>query len=242
MEERLQKYMARCGVASRRKCEEIILSGKVSVNGKVVNELGIKVNSEVDKVYYEGNIITPEENKLYIMLNKPEGYITSVKDEKGRKTILDLVNVDERIYPIGRLDYDSSGLILLTNDGDIYNKIIHPRVEIDKKYIVLCKGEFTKEELRKFEEGIDIGGYITAKSKIKVIDKEIDRKTNGINTLVEICIHEGKNRQIRRMCEALGHEVISLNRISVGDIKLGYLKKGEWRNLTKSELDYINSL
>ena len=242
MEERLQKYMARCGVASRRKCEEIILSGKVSVNGKLVNELGIKINPESDKVYYEGNIITPEENKLYIMLNKPEGYITSVKDEKGRKTILDLVNVEERIYPIGRLDYDSSGLILLTNDGEIYNKIIHPRVQIDKKYIVLCRGEFTPEELKKFENGVDIGGYITASSKIKVIDKELDKRTNKVNTLVEICIHEGKNRQIRRMCEALGHEVISLNRVSVGDIKLGYLKKGEWRNLTKSELDYINSL
>ena len=242
MEERLQKYMARCGVASRRKCEEIILNGKVSVNGKLVNELGVKINPEIDKVYYEGNIITPEENKLYIMLNKPEGYITSVKDEKGRKTILDLVNVEERIYPIGRLDYDSSGLILLTNDGEIYNKIIHPRVQIDKKYIVLCRGEFTPEELKKFENGVDIGGYITASSKIKVIDKELDKKTNKFNTLVEICIHEGKNRQIRRMCEALGHEVISLNRVSVGDIKLGYLKKGEWRNLTKSELDYINSL
>lgn len=242
MEERLQKYMARCGIASRRKCEEIILSGKVSVNGKVVNELGVKINSEIDKVYYEGNVITPEEKKVYIMLNKPEGYITSVKDEKGRKTILDLVNVEERIYPIGRLDYDSSGLILLTNDGDIYNKIIHPRVEIDKKYIVLCKGEFTNDELKRFENGVDIGGYITAKSKIKVIDTELDKKTKKNNTLVEICIHEGKNRQIRRMCEALGHEVISLNRISVGDIRLGYLRKGEWRNLTKAELDYINSL
>ncbi|WP_288221265.1 pseudouridine synthase [uncultured Clostridium sp.] len=242
MEERLQKYMARCGVASRRKCEEIILNGKVLVNGKVINELGVKINPEIDKVYYEGNLIKPEENKLYIMLNKPEGYITSVKDEKGRKTILDLVKVEERIYPIGRLDYDSSGLILLTNDGEIYNKIIHPRVQIDKKYIVLCRGDFTIEELKRFENGIDIGGYITAKCKIKVIDKEVDKKTKKINTLVEISIHEGKNRQIRRMCEALGHEVISLNRISVGDIKLGYLKKGEWRNLTKTELEYINSL
>ena len=145
MEERLQKYMARCGIASRRKCEEIILSGKVKVNDKIINELGVKINAEVDIVSYEGKIIKPEEKKIYIMLNKPEGYITSVKDEKGRKTILDLVKVDERIYPIGRLDYDSSGLILLTNDGEIYNKIIHPRVKVGKKYIVLCKGEFTKE-------------------------------------------------------------------------------------------------
>ncbi len=241
MEERLQKYMARCGIASRRKCEEIILSGKVKVNDKIVNELGVKINSEVDVISYDGKIIKPEEKKVYIMLNKPEGYITSVKDEKGRKTILDLVKVDERIYPIGRLDYDSSGLILLTNDGEIYNKIIHPRVKIGKKYIVLCKGEFTKEELSRFEDGIDIGGYVTAKSKIEIIDKE-KGKNNSINTLVEITIHEGKNRQIRRMCEALGHDVITLNRISVGEIKLGYLKKGQWRNLTENELKYLNSL
>ena len=241
MEERLQKYMARCGVASRRKCEEIILSGKIKVNNKLVNELGVRINAEVDIVSYDGKIIKPEEKKVYIMLNKPEGYITSVKDEKGRKTILDLVKVPERIYPVGRLDYDSSGLILLTNDGEIYNKIIHPRVKVGKKYIVLCKGEFTKDELNKFEKGIDIGGYITAEAKIEVLDKE-KGKGNSINTLVEITIHEGKNRQIRRMCEALGHDVITLKRIAVGEIKLGYLNRGQWRNLTENELKYLNSL
>ncbi len=242
MEERLQKYMARCGVASRRKCEEIILEGKVKVNDKIVTELGVKINYEIDKVFYNGKIITPEENKVYIMLNKPEGYITSVKDEKGRKTILDIVKVNERIYPIGRLDYDSSGLILLTNDGDIYNKIIHPRVEVQKRYIALCKGIFSNEEIKRFENGVDIGGYITADAKLKVIDKEKDKRTNEFNSLVEIIIHEGKNRQIRKMCSALGHEVISLKRVAIGDIKLGYLKRGEWRNLTKEELNYINSL
>ena len=171
MEERLQKYMARCGVASRRKCEEIILSSKVKINDKVVNELGVKIDPYKDKVFYNGKRILPEENKLYIMLNKPEGYITSVKDEKGRKTILDLVKVNERIYPIGRLDYDSSGLILLTNDGDIYNKIIHPRVEVEKKYITLCKGVFSDEEIKKFENGIDIGyplGAIVSKEDIEL--------------------------------------------------------------------------
>ena len=241
MEERLQKYMARCGVASRRKCEELILSGKVKVNNSTITELGFKVDSNNDIVIYDGKIIKPEEKKVYIMLNKPEGYITSVKDEKNRKTVIDLVDVSERIYPIGRLDYDSSGLILLTNDGDIYNKIIHPRVEVNKKYIALCKGVFTKEEIRRFENGIDIGGYITAKAKINLIDKEID-KNNNVNSLVEIIIHEGKNRQIRRMCKALNHEVLTLKRVSIGDIKLGYLKRGQWRELTKEELDYINSL
>ena len=148
MEERLQKYMARCGVASRRKCEEIILAGKVKVNGMIINELGTKVTLD-DIVEYEGKRIRPEENKVYIMLNKPEGVITSAKDEKGRKTILDIVKVEERVYPIGRLDYDSSGLLLLTNDGDVYNNIIHPRVEIDKKYIAECKGIFSKQDIEK---------------------------------------------------------------------------------------------
>lgn len=236
MEERLQKYMASCGVASRRKCEELILQGKVSVNGVIVEELGTKVNPNIDIVEYNGVKITPEEKKVYILLNKPEGYITSVKDEKDRKTVLDLVKVNERIYPIGRLDYDSSGLIILTNDGEIYNKIIHPRVKLTKKYIVVVKGEFKKYELDKFRKGVDIGGYITAPAQINVI------KFDGENTTVEIGIHEGKNRQIRRMCSALNHEVIALKRVQIGDIKLGYLKRGEYRELTEKELEYIKSL
>ena len=240
MEERLQKYMAQCGVASRRKCEELILDGKVKVNGIIVNELGTKINPEIDIVEFNNQIIKIEEKKLYIMLNKPEGYITSAKDEKGRKTVLDIVNVQERIYPIGRLDYDSSGLLLLTNDGSIYNNIIHPRVAIKKKYIAVCKGKFTQSDIKKFKSGIDIGGYITAEAKMTLLD--IEKKNNLVNSVVEIIIHEGKNRQIRRMCEALGHEVLSLKRVEVGSIKLGYLKKGQWRNLTDEELKYINSL
>lgn len=236
MEERLQKYMASCGVASRRKCEELILSGKVTVNGVIINELGTKVVPGKDKVIYNGKEIKPEENKVYILLNKPEGYITSVKDEKDRKTVIDLVKVNERIYPIGRLDYDSSGLIILTNDGDIYNKIIHPRVELTKKYIAVVSGEFKKNELEKFRNGIDIGGYVTAKAYIKLLKFEDNKST------VEIGIHEGKNRQIRRMCSALNHDVLALKRVAIGDIKLGTLKRGEYRNLTKEELAYINSL
>ena len=236
MEERLQKFMASCGIASRRKCDELILSGKVKVNGVIVKELGVKVNGNIDKIEYDGKVIKPEEKKVYIILNKPEGYITSVKDEKNRKTVLDIVKVKERIYPIGRLDYDSSGLLLLTNDGDIYNKIIHPRVEITKKYIAVVKGEFKKQELEKFKNGVDIGGYITAKAEIKVLKYEDDKTT------VEIGIHEGKNRQIRKMCAALNHNVLALKRISIGKIKLGNLKRGEYRALTKEELNYINSL
>ena len=236
MEERLQKFMARCGVASRRKCEEIILSKKVKVNGIITCELGTKVIEGKDIVEYNGIKIKPEENKVYLAVNKPEGYITSVKDEKNRQTVIDLVNVKERIYPIGRLDYDSSGLLILTNDGYIYNKIIHPRVEIIKRYIAVVEGEFKSQELDKFKKGIDIGDYITAPALIKVISFK-DNKTT-----VEIGIHEGKNRQIRRMCAALNHQVLALKRISIGDIRLGELKRGEYRNLTKAELDYINSL
>ncbi|MFR5264404.1 pseudouridine synthase [Clostridium sp.] len=235
MEERLQKYMAKCGVASRRKCEEIILSGRVEVNGSVITELGFKVN-ENDVVEVDSNVIKVEENKVYIILNKPTGYITSNSDEKERKTILDIVNVKERIYPIGRLDYDSSGLLLLTNDGDIYNKIIHPKKEIEKRYIATVKGTFSKEELEKFRSGVDIGGYITAPAKIKVI------KESKSNSVVEITIHEGKNRQVRKMCSAFNHEVLNLKRIAIGKLSLDNLKEGQWRNLNEKEVSYLKSL
>ncbi|MGL4656109.1 MAG: pseudouridine synthase [Sarcina sp.] len=236
MSERLQKYMARCGVASRRKCEEIILSGAVKVNDISINELGTKVDSTIDVVKVNDKIITLEENKVYIMLNKPEGYITSNNDEKDRKTILDLVKVQERIYPIGRLDYDTSGLLFLTNDGDIYNKIIHPRKNIDKTYIAKVKGIFTEEEMNKFRTGVDIGGYITSDAKIKTL-----QVFSGAS-LVEIKIHEGKNRQVRKMCSALNHEVITLKRVAIGKLNINELEKGQWRHMTPHEVDYLNNL
>ena len=246
MEERLQKYMAKCGVASRRKCEELILAGKVKVNGEIVTELGVKVLEGRDTVEYNNNVITPEERKRYIILNKPEGYITSLSDEKGRRTILDIVKVPERIYPIGRLDYDSSGLLLLTNDGDIYNKIIHPRVELDKKYIAVCDGEFTDEDIEKFKTGIDIDGYVTAPASIRIISVDPSRDKRYSNdakiSTVEITIHEGKNRQVRKMCAALNVPVLTLKRVSIGELQLGYLKRGEFRELTEEELNYIKSL
>ena len=170
------------------------------------------------------------------MLNKPEGYVTTNKDEKNRKTILDIVKVNERIYPIGRLDYDSSGLLLLTNDGDVYNKIIHPRVNLNKEYIALVKGIFTEEEMNKFRKGVDIGDYKTAECEIELLEKY----TNSCK--VKIIIHEGKNRQIRRMCAAFNHEVVSLKREAIGSLTLKNLKKGEWRYLSNSEENYIKSL
>lgn len=236
MEERLQKYMARCGVASRRKCEEIILLGKVKVNNKTVNELGYKIDADNDKVTVDNKLIKPEEKKVYIALNKPEGYVSTVKDEKGRKTIIDLIKIKERVYPIGRLDYDTSGLILLTNDGDIYNKIIHPREEKNKIYIAVIRGIPSKEEIERFENGINIDGYTTAKASFKVL------KSNSDCSEVKIVIHEGKNRQIRKMCEAIKHPVLKLRRVEIGNIKLGDLPKGEWRFLDDDELNYLRKL
>jgi len=236
VEERLQKFMARCGVASRRKCEEIITSGRVKVNNLEVTELGHKVDPETDIVHVDNKIITIEENKVYIALNKPEGIVSTVKDEKDRKTILDLVKVKERIYPIGRLDYDTSGLIILTNDGDIYNKVIHPRQVINKVYIAILEGCPNQEEIDKFCNGIDIDGYITAKANFEIT------KRVGFNCRATITIHEGKNRQIRKMCEAIEHPVIALKRTSVGNIKLGDMEKGSWRNLTEDEINYLKNL
>jgi 23S rRNA pseudouridine2605 synthase len=230
--ERLQKYMARCGAASRRKSEELITAGRVMVNGQTVSELGYKVN-EGDEVMLDGKPLLPESRKVYIALNKPTGYVSTVKDEHGRKTLLDLVDVPERIYPIGRLDYDTSGLILLTNDGDIYNKVIHPREEKNKVYIALIQGILSGKEIEAFENGLEIEGYVTAPAEIKT------RRILGRNAEVEITIHEGRNRQVRKMCKKIGHPVITLKRVSVGSIEIGSLEEGKWRYLTEKEVGQL---
>ncbi|MHC1721178.1 MAG: pseudouridine synthase [Clostridiaceae bacterium] len=232
MMERLQKYMSRCGVASRRKCEEIILSGRVKVNGQVVSVLGSKVNEE-DEVFLDGKPILPEKNKVYIALNKPVGYVSTVKDEKGRKTIIDLIDIKERIYPIGRLDYDTSGLILLTNDGEIYNKVVHPREEKNKVYIALLEGIPSGEDIAYFRNGINIDGCVTATASLIIIN------IVGKNAEVEITIHEGRNRQIRKMCDKICHPVITLKRIRIGQISLDDLPEGKWRHLTEEEVECL---
>lgn len=236
MIERLQKYLAGCGIASRRKCEELITQGKVTVNDKLVTELGVKIDSEKDIVKYNNKIVKIEDKKVYIVLNKPEKIITSVSDERGRKTVLDIINVSERIYPVGRLDYDTSGLLLLTNDGDLYNRIMHPRNEVVKTYIAKISGIPNENKIAHFKNGVNIGDYITAKADFRIIKKEKN------NAVVEIKIHEGKNRQIRRMCAAIGHPVITLKRVAVGKIALGNLEVGEYRLLTKDEVEYLMSL
>lgn len=236
MEERLQKYMARCGVASRRKCEEIILANRVEIDNIIVNELGAKVDPDKNQVKVDGKIIAPEEMKLYIALNKPTGYLSTVKDDRGRKTLLDLVKVEERIYPIGRLDYDTSGLIFLTNDGEVYNNVIHPRVSIDKTYIAEVKGIISADGIKKFKDGIDIGDYTTAPGTCEVVSKGNNKCT------LKIKIHEGKNRQVRRMCDAVGHPVVKLKRVSIGKIYLDKnLKEGSWRHLTSKEIEYLKN-
>lgn len=231
---RLQKYMASCGVASRRKCEALIEAGKVKVGDQIITELGFKVDPDLDRVYFNGALIKPETEKVYILLNKPTGYITSVKDQFDRQTVIDLIQgIDARIYPVGRLDYDTSGLLLLTNDGDMTNQITHPSHKVEKTYVAKVKGQVSKLELKKIQDGIDIGGYVTAPSRARII------KTASGSTTVELTIHEGKNRQVRRMFDAINHPVMALDRIAIGKIKKGSLKEGTWRLLNDSEIQYL---
>ena len=229
--ERLQKYIAQCGVASRRKAETYILEGRVSLNGKIVNALGVKIDPEKDKVLIDGKEILKSDKLVYIMINKPEGCITSVKDQFDRPTVLDLVkNIDERLVPVGRLDYDTSGLLLLTNDGELTYKLTHPKHNIEKVYIAKVKGVPSAIQLHNFMNGLRIDDYVTSNAKIKILEK------NMTSSKLRIVIHEGKNRQVRKMCSAIGHEVITLQRIQIDKLNLGDLKKSEYRNLTAEEV------
>jgi len=230
---RLQKYLAQCGVASRRKAEEYIRDGKVRVNGLIVTELGVKVSPD-DRVEVDGKPVKPENNKVYILLHKPRGYVTTVSDPEGRKTVLELVQgINERVYPVGRLDYDTSGLLLLTNNGDFANLLMHPRHEILKVYIATVKGKPTDEAIERLKTGVRIDDYVTAPAFVKVLNYYENK------TKLEITIHEGRNRQIRKMCEKIGHPVIRLKRIAYGNLELGGLKPGEWRFLTDKEVKQL---
>lgn len=225
---RLNKYIAMCGVSSRRKADELIVNGKIKVNDKVISELGFLVDG-TEEILYEGKKIKLEENKKYYMLNKPKGYVTTAKEQFNRKSVLDLINSNERIYPVGRLDMYSEGLLLLTNDGEFTNRITHPKKHIAKTYRVILNKNITEEMIKKLENGVDIGGYITSKAKVnKLKDREI-----------EITIYEGKNRQIRKMCEAIGNIVINLKRVSIGNLKLGKLETGKYIELTDTDIQKI---
>lgn len=235
-EERLQKILANAGIASRRKCEELILNGKVEVNGEIVTELGTKV-SDKDTVKYNGKIVKPEEEKVYILLNKPIGYVTTAKDQFNRETVLDLVKINKRIVPVGRLDMYTSGALILTNDGEFVNMLTHPKNEVNKTYNVTVKGNITKEDVENLQNGIEIDdGYITKPAKVKIL--KIDEEKNI--SRIQITIHEGKNRQVRKMCEAINKKVLALHRSKIGNIEVNNLKVGNWRYLTNKEIENIH--
>jgi len=230
---RLQKYIASSGVTSRRKAEELILEGHVKVNGITVTELGTKISPQNDIVTVDNNKITAVQQFIYIKLNKPEGYVTTVKDQFNRKTVLDLIDIEERIYPIGRLDYNTSGLLLLTNDGELANKLMHPKYHIYKTYIAETDGKISDESINMLKNGVIIDDYKTAPAKVKLL------KYGNNKTQIQISIYEGKNRQVRKMLDVVGHNVRTLKRISFGEITLGDLKPGSWKNLSDEEIQFL---
>ena len=235
---RLQKFMALAGVASRRKSEELILQGRVKINGLIVNTLGVKINTKKDTIEVNGEIVDIKNEKLYIMLHKPVGYVSTVSDQFDRNTVIDLIkeDIDKRLYPVGRLDYDTEGLLLLTNDGNLTYRMTHPKHKIHKTYLATVKGIPTRAEMKTFRNGLSIEDYITSPASI-----EITRIMKGSSEL-KIIIHEGRNRQVRKMCTAIGHPVINLKRIAVGNICLGHLPKGRWRHLKPAEIKGLFNL
>jgi len=237
MEIRLQKYLAECGIASRRKSEELILNGKVSVNNKIITELGTKIDDEKDEVKYCGNIVKKQnKNHIYILLNKPIGYVSTVVDQFNRDTVLDLVRVDRRIVPVGRLDMYTSGALILTDDGDFVYTVTHPKHEIEKTYTVTVIGKIKEDEVQALRDGVIIDDdYKTRPAKVKIL--KIDEDKNQSRLM--ITIHEGKNRQVRKMCESIGKKVLALHRARIGNIDVKNLELGKWRYLTKNEIDSL---
>ncbi len=239
MLERLQKVLANSGVASRRQCEILILEGKVKVNGKVVTELGTKVDVEKDVIEYNDLPINKQTKKVYILLNKPIGYVTTVKDQFDRDTVMDLVKVKERVVPVGRLDMYTSGALLLSNDGDFINKMTHPSFEITKTYNVTIAGKITSDDVKRLSEGVEIDDegepYITKPAFVKIL--KIDEEKN-ISRL-QITIHEGKNREVRKMIEAIGKKVLALHRSKIGDLTVKDIPLGKWKYLSDKELQKL---
>ena len=230
---RLNKFLSNSGVASRRKCDELIAEGKVFVNGKVVTELGLQINEKKDKVKVEGKDIHLPSSFVYIKLNKPKGYACTASDEKGRKTIYELIETEERLFSIGRLDYDTEGLILLTNDGDFANRVAHPKYQTEKEYRVTAEGEIKESELAVMRKGVVVDGERMPSARVEKLYFE-----NGF-TKLSVVIDEGQNRQVRRMFEAIGHAIRLLKRVRIGSVRLGGLKRGEYRDLTEEELNSL---
>ena len=231
---RLQKYMADCAVASRRGAEKLIESGRVSVNGEIIDFMGFIVDPDKDIVEVDGNLIKPETKKYYIALNKPKNYVTTVKDDLGRPTVMELVNaVDARIYPVGRLDFDTTGLLIMTNDGDFANAVTHPSHVVNKVYIARINARLTEDQLKLLRSGVCIDGVKTAPAKAENVEK------SKFGAEVRITIHEGRNRQVRKMLESVGAEVFALKRIAIGSVALGNLPEGKWRHLSSAEVNKL---
>ena len=231
---RLNKYLADCGVGSRRECDKLIADGVVKINGKIAS-LGATVE-ENDVVTVNGKRAVMKSKKCYIMLHKPKGCVTTVKDDLGRKTVMDFVDLKERLFPVGRLDYDTEGLLILTNDGDVANRLTHPKNSVEKVYVARISGSLAETERKQLERGVEIAGEKTLPAKVKILEKDEH------HTRCEVTISEGRNRQIKKMFEAVGKEVEFLKRIAVGEIRLGGLQRGKWRFLNEKEMAYLESL
>ena len=232
---RLQKLLANSGICSRRKAEEYIWAGKVKVNGKIITELGTKVNPAKDEVTFEGKVVKNVEDKIYILLNKPIGYVTTAKDQFNRETVLDLINIKEKVVPVGRLDMYTSGALILSNDGEFIYKVTHPKYEIEKAYNVTLKGKVTEEEIKALEKGVKIEDYVSGKAKVKILKIDEEKDVSRI----EIIIHEGKNREVRKMCNAIGKKVLALHRSRIGNLNVKDLKIGEWKYLNNKQIESL---
>ncbi len=234
---RLQKYLALCGVASRRRAEKMIREGLVQVNGITVREMGVQVEEDKDIVTVSGERVHPETEKHYLAYHKPIGEVTTVSDPEGRPAVMDKFrDYPVRLFPVGRLDFDSEGLLLLTNDGDLMNRLLHPSREVSKVYLVRASNQVTEEELRRLATGVLIDGRMTSPARVRLIRHET------FATVLLISIHEGRNRQVRKMIEAIGHQVVSLKRVEFGPIALGDLPRGQWRKLTEKEIERLKAL
>lgn len=236
---RLNKFLASAGIASRRKCDEIILSGEVSINGKQIKKLGVQVDETKDIVRYKGKILKKTENFIYLKLNKPKGYLCTKKDTKKRKTVYELITTTQRIFTVGRLDFNTEGLLILTNNGEITQALIHPSFELEKEYHCTIKGDIKNNEIEKLKNGVIFEKQKLPKAKVNIISKELD-KNNVITTKLSIIINQGINRQIRKMLSGINKKIISLKRVRIAEIKLGDLKIGEYKNLTEQEMNIIN--
>ena len=233
---RLNKFLAEFGVCSRRKADEIIAEGRVTVNRKTVSEMGFDVDEKKDVVYLDGKKIVPVTHYEYIMFNKPKGCVTTMSDDKGRKTVYDFIGREKRLVPVGRLDYDSEGLLLFTNDGELTHKLTHPSNEIPKTYVVKIEGEISESDMATLRKGVTVNGVKYSRCKVKFTGEE-----NGLSRL-EVVIFEGKNREIRRMFEAVEKNVVFLKRVAIGDLRLGGLSRGGFRELNEFEVDYLKRL